>query len=291
MLDINNYVNLILTFLGKLLILRGNDETVVTIMINYNALQKVGLKKNEAKIYLTLIELGETTIIPLAKSSELPRTTCYSVLDKMIKKGLVSWVSCGAHTYFSAASPEKIKEMAIMNERKSIIQKKLAEDLIPKLSQVVEKSSRRPRIQYFTGRKGVRAIFEDLLSSGEVKDFYIGSLDYCVDAVGERFIKDWVKRRINAGIFSYGIRNKPDEILATTFKSNRRRFREIRLAPTGFESPAYICLYGKKIALITSKEEGFGLIIESEDFYKTLKSMFDVLWRNSKTWSKKIDGF
>jgi len=256
-------------------------------MISFSDLQKVGLQENEAKIYLALVELGETTVIPLAKKSGLPRTTCYVVLDRMVKKGLASQVTNGAHTYFSAASPEKINEIAITNEQRATIQRKVAEGLIPKLLQIIQKSPKGPKIQYFIGRKGARTIFEDLLSSDEVKDFYIGSLDSCVNLVGERFIKDWVKRRIKAGIFSHGIRAQQNEILATTFKSGRRKFREIRLAPEGLEFPSYLCLYGRKIAVITDEDGGFGFIIESEKINAMFKSMFKILWQNSTTWSEK----
>ncbi len=255
-------------------------------MIDIKTLKQIGIEEKEAKIYLALLELGETTVIPLSKKAGIPRTTCYSVIEKMAKKGLLSQTPRGAHTYISPASPEKIKEIAILKEQEAKVQRELAEKLIPQLTYATKKLGT-PKMQYFSGRQGVRSIFEDLLTSGEVKNYYIGSVQAVVRAVGERFMKDWVKRRVRAGIFSYGIRIKSEEGFRTTFKSSRKMLREVRFAPETFKSPLYLMIYGKKIAFITSKEENFGLIVDSEDFTKTMKSMFDVIWANSERWRKK----
>jgi sugar-specific transcriptional regulator TrmB len=250
-------------------------------------LTQLGLEENEAKIYLALLELGETTVIPLSKRAVLPRTTCYFLSDKMARKGLISQTVRGAHTYLSAASPEKIKELAILREQEAKIQRELAEKLIPKLLGLAEQTPEKPKIQYFSGKQGLRTIFEDLLTSGAVKDYYFWSVKKCIDVVGENFMKDWIKRRIKAGIFSYGIRVKSEENLSTTFKSSRKKMREIRFAPGGANFPAYLAIYGNRVAFVPSKKEGIGLIIESEDFAVTVKAIFDIVWNVSEKWNEK----
>ena len=257
-------------------------------MINIETLRQLGLKKNEAKIYLALLQLGETTIIPLSKEAELPRTTCYSVIDRMAKKGLLSKTSRGAHTYLSPASPEKIHEITISNETEAKNQRQLAEQIVPSLINFANETSGKPKIQYFSGKQGIRAIFEDLFTSEEFKSYYLGSIKKCVEIAGENFMKDWVKRKTQAGIFSYGIRIESEEELKTTFRSSRKRMRQIKFAPQGAEFPVYIAVYGKKVVFITSKKEGFGLIITSKDFAITFKSMFDIIWQASKLYKEKI---
>ena len=250
--------------------------------IDYNSLVKIGLRTKEAKIYLASLELGETTIIPLSKYAGISRTTAYVVTEKMAAKGFLSITRRGAHNYISPAPPEKLREFVIIKEQKAKNQREIAEEIIPSLLYLSSEMPNRPKVQYFSGRAGLRAIHEDLLSSGEVKDYYIGSTQEIEKTLGKRFIIDWIRRRIKAGIFSYGIRIKSQEIKEDIYKTSRRMLREIRYAPEGFESPLYTIIYGNKVAFLTSKNEGFGLIIESEDFGKTQKSMFDILWKVSK---------
>lgn len=256
-------------------------------MIDLKTLKQVGLEENEAKIYLALLELGETTVIPLSKEASLARTTCYSVIDRMANKGLLSKVTRGKHVYLSAASPEKLHEIAILNEEEAREQRKTIAKVIPQLVGLSEKAPGKPKIQYFSGRQGVRAIFEDLLTSGEVKSYYLGSVQKCVGIVGESFIKDWIKRRVKAGIFSYGVRIETEEEFTTTFKSSRKKMRQIKFAPQGADFPVYTVIYGNKVAFITSKKEGFGLILESKDFTTTFKSLFDITWQASRNYRER----
>lgn len=246
-------------------------------------LEQIGLNKQEAKIYLALLELGETTIIPLSEKADIPRTTGYVVVKEMQKKGLLSLTKKGAHVYIAASSPEKLKEIAIMREQEAKSQRELTEKIVPQLQSYSNKN-KLPQIQYFSGKEGLRAIFEDLLTSGEVKDQYVGSLEGVIGTVGEGFMKNWVKRRVTAGVFSYGVRVKSEELPLRTFRSSRKNMREIRFAPKGFESPFYTMIYGNNVAVI-STQENFGLIIRSADFALTQKSLFDVLWKASRKFS------
>lgn len=243
--------------------------------------RKLGLGKNEAKVYLALLQMGETTMAELVKRLELPRSTCYLLIESLGKKGLITQTKRGKRTYLAAASPEKLRSLVIEKEQETKEQRQFVESILPQLISLSHDKDR-PKIQYFTGKEGVKAIFEDLLTSGEVKDYYIGSLEKVVDIVGERYMKNWMHRRVEAGIFSYGVRIKTEELPARAYRSSRKMMREIRFAPKDFESPQYIAIYGDNVAMISSKGEGFGLIIKSNDLAKTQKSLFDVLWKESE---------
>ena len=52
----------------------------------------------------------------------------------------------------------------------------------------------------------------------------------------------------------------------------------MRFLPEDLEIPVLILIYGRKVGVICSKEEGSSFIIESEDFSKTMKLIFEVLW-------------
>ena len=53
-------------------------------------LQNLGFYKNEAKVYLALLELGFTSTGPLIKKTNLHRNIVYESLDKLITHGLVA---------------------------------------------------------------------------------------------------------------------------------------------------------------------------------------------------------
>jgi len=104
-----------------------------------------------------------------------------------------------------------------------------------------------------------------------------------MESVGERFFKDWIHRRVSTGVYSYGIRTREGEIAERIYAQSRKMLREVRIAPKEFRSPLCLAVYGKRVALIASKTEKIGFIIESQDFAVTVKSLFDVPWAVSTT--------
>lgn len=254
----------------------------MTTKLSKNELSKqLGIDEKEAGVYLAMLVLGECTISALTKKLGLPRSNVYLFISRLNEKGLVSQVTRGKKNYYASASPERLRSIAIENEKKAKENRENVEKILPDLS-LLANCKERPKIQYFSGKEGVKAIFEDLISSGEIKNYYIGSLEKVSDVVGERYLKDWMHRRVKAGIFSYGVRIKSEELPARTYRSSRKMMREIRYAPENFNSPFYIVIYGNRVAMVSNKQERFGLIIESRDLAQTQKSLFEVLWQASK---------
>ena len=71
-------------------------------------LQDLGLEEKEAKVYLALLSLGETTATKISKKTNLDRTLIYQLGNKLIEKGLASYIIKNNVRYFSAANPEKL---------------------------------------------------------------------------------------------------------------------------------------------------------------------------------------
>lgn len=72
-------------------------------------LKNLGFTKNEAKIYVGLLNLNEATARQIHEYTLVPRPKIYSVLDKMAKKGYVE-TRGGNPAYFRSIGPEKLAE-------------------------------------------------------------------------------------------------------------------------------------------------------------------------------------
>ena len=60
--------------------------------MNTKILEAAGLTGNEIKVYLALLELGSVTAGEILKKIEIHRGAVYDTLDKLMEKGLVSYV-------------------------------------------------------------------------------------------------------------------------------------------------------------------------------------------------------
>jgi predicted transcriptional regulator len=71
-------------------------------------LEDIGLSQNEAKVYLTLLEIGMSTAGEAAKKVKLHRTNVYDALQRLVEKGLVSYIVRLQTKYFEAAPPKDL---------------------------------------------------------------------------------------------------------------------------------------------------------------------------------------
>ena len=77
-------------------------------MDTQSTLESLGLTKNEVKTYLALLELGSVPAGPLIKKLGMHRAAVYNLLDILIEKGLVHFVSKANRKNFEALKPEKL---------------------------------------------------------------------------------------------------------------------------------------------------------------------------------------
>lgn len=57
------------------------------------ALGDVGLSKNEVKVYVALSKIGQATANKIVGNSKVHRTNVYDTLDRLVEKGLVSYLN------------------------------------------------------------------------------------------------------------------------------------------------------------------------------------------------------
>src|SRR3989344_5764194 len=79
--------------------------------MNTEILKELRLSNTEIKVYITLLELGPSLASKLSQKSKVERAVTYHILEKLIRKGLVSYVVRENRKYFSAAEPEKLKDL------------------------------------------------------------------------------------------------------------------------------------------------------------------------------------
>ena len=94
-------------------------------MEEINILTEIGLTKGQAKVYLALISLGQSSTGQIVKEAKVARSKVYEMLDKLIEKGLVNYVIKENTKYFDASNPSQIskylkeKKLELIKKRKN----------------------------------------------------------------------------------------------------------------------------------------------------------------------------
>lgn len=246
-------------------------------------LEKLGLRDEEAKAFLFLLENGEQTAGVLAKKTGLSRPSLYGFLKKMQQQGLVIESQKNGVKTFHASSQDKIE--ALLDEKIHELEQGKA-DLEKMFIQMNQGGiATIPKFQFFEGIQGVRQVLKDMLLYRDIQTKAYWPIRSMIEILGPDFFKELNRVRIQRNIYTQAIwpEHQSVDIAMHPYLGTGKTFlREIRIAPPGIDFFMGYWIYGSKTAFISSKKEGFGFIVESKELVEMLSSQFDLIWGLSK---------
>jgi HTH-type transcriptional regulator, sugar sensing transcriptional regulator len=251
--------------------------------MNKEIFKQIGFTDGETKVYLALLKLGSTTAGPLTHKSRVSRSKVYEILEKLMEKGLVSFIIKEKTKYFQAAEPSKIQDYLEKKEKEFQKQKQEFDKILPQLElqQKMEKTEKMAQI--FTGFKGIQTVHQHLFSrlkKGE-EYVYIG----IPSLQEEKYVIYWDRmhlRRIKAGInckllFNQGTDKKHLE------KRNKQKGCEARYMSIPIKTPAWIMVYKDTTAIGLPSDEEMAIEIVNQKVADSFKEYFQAFWKLSKT--------
>ena len=233
-------------------------------------LLEFGLNDKEAKTYLACLELGPSKVQDIAKLSGVGRVNTYYIIDKLIQHGLIARTYKNDVLHFVADEPEAL--VAIMERRA-----KDFKQYLPQLK-AMSKQGNRPSMRLYEGEEGIKALYEDSLTSKE-KILAWNSAEN-LEAVMPEYFHDYYKRRAKKNIHIDAILNDSPEAKEYK-KQDKELLREIRLVPQEKMSIKPECyIYENKVAFMSLREK-IGVIIESKDIADAMKRLYELAWEKA----------
>lgn len=239
-------------------------------------LKKLGMTEKEIGLYLKLLEYGESGVNNLARSLGENRTSTYSLLKAMQKKGFVSFYVKNNLKIFVPTDPGMLINQYI--DGASSLKK-----LLPELLAIHNQYGKtKPKITFYEGVDGIKQIGEILLEAPSSTRFSFMGIDKDIHPEIEKYYEeDFINRRIEAGIKYKGIvtgklpmgdKHKPTE------KGQLRELKYIDSKKLPIKIHIDIFPYNKVALYSYHKDDLMGVVIEHEDFYNTMKTVFDLAW-------------
>jgi len=246
-------------------------------------LENLGLTKGEVKVYLALIKLGPSTSGPITDKSGVSRSKVYNILEKLMQKGIVSYIIKEKTRYYQAEDPIKIKEYADKKEQEFQKRKKEIDKLIPQLKLQQKIDDSKNNIQIYKGFKGIQTITNKVyskLKKGET--FYdIGIPSFQEEKYHSYWQEEDHPKRIKLGIKVKMLFNPktPKKIL-----KNRNNYWgcEARYMPIQIETPSWFLIYKNVVVIILQEEEPIAIEIINKQIAVSFKEYFEAFWKLSK---------
>ena len=235
-------------------------------------LAELGMNGRQAKVYLSLLQLGSASAIELAKHTGFKHPTVYDVLDVLKARHLVSESFSGGRKRFCAEDPANLLE--IEKRRRTAL-----DAALPGLRELFLGGTRRPRIHFYSGPEAQYEVDEGLLNVKSGEYFYFGSVKEMFERNTEQYLAEFYRRRIARGIWSNAIRNPSKEIPLDYMQPGEANLRRVRYLPDPIsEDIAGLYIYDEKIAVISAVKENYAVIIESHDLFVLVKTIWHYLW-------------
>src|SRR3989344_1539367 len=170
-------------------------------MIEEN-LSKLGFSPSEIKIYLHLLKNGSSYTNKISSETKINRTNVYEALDRLVSKGVASFIVKNKIKWFEAKSADSLLSIIKVKEEEFKTAKTNILDEIKKLNQI--KSDKKPlEATVFSGKKGLRMIFEEILETRKPISLIAAQLQF-KDYFGPYF-ELWHKERIERKILQRSI--------------------------------------------------------------------------------------
>ncbi len=250
------------------------------MVMDERLLQDIGLTNGESKVYLALLNLGETKTGELAKKSQVSSSKIYKILDRLEKKGIVGHVLKGKIKYFSATNPKRIIDY--IEEKEKILESKKQEikKIIPEIEKILNNSENKSQAVIYEGFKGVTNLFRNILDDlKKGEEYFVLGATYGEVKGLRDFFQNYHLKRNEKGIKLKMLANlEVKENIEPSTKKNA----EIKYLPQYLATKMEIVFYKNKSFIVIWTENPTAFLIQNTESTKSFKSYFDALWKIAK---------
>ncbi|MEK6918220.1 MAG: helix-turn-helix domain-containing protein [Nanoarchaeota archaeon] len=235
-----------------------------------SVLEEIGLNKGEAKVYLALLELGESKVGPIIDKSGLVSSVVHVNINKLVENGLASYIKKGKIKFYKAVSPKQILDFIKEKEKKLL-------EIIPFLEEKQKKSEGKEEAEIFEGIKGITSMLNLIIeNSKKGEEFFLFATD--MEEKQKEIQEFWEK---------YDLKRKEKRLIVKGIAPKKLRHlfakREVlKMKYTNSPLLSSITIFQDKVATISFGEKPVGYLIKSKQVSEMYKNYFRKMWKSIK---------
>lgn len=228
----------------------------------------LGLSEVEAEAYTASLRLGGAPASSIAKEMDIKRTTIYTILKTLTRKGFVSVYSQKNKRVYHAIAPQKLPK---------ILEKKLnsLNEIIPLLTSIKKSGSHPFGLRTIETKDELENFYNEVLDEYKNKEYYAIGNTTAWEEIDPDFFKKYRKQRATNKI-------KTKLLLSSDSKSinpvDKSLLREFKYLPSKYKFKSTIDIFNDKILIISPELSSLAIVIEVPVMVDVFKSIFEILW-------------
>lgn len=247
--------------------------------MNTTIYESLGLSPNEAKIYESLVETGESGISAIAINAKIHRRNAYDAIHRLIDKGLVFEIFSASENRYNAVDPDKLSEL--LAEKQVELEK-----ILPQLKHKFTHRFAPEEAYIYRGYEGLKNVWHDIVRIGEPV-YTLGAkgqwLDPRLEAARKAFFAGMKKKKIKHFLlFDAEVKKElPGFIEKLDFA------KEFRFLPKEYSTNSVINVFGNYVVTYTGttigkiQEDAVIFVLHSKDLAESYRKWFWYMWGES----------
>jgi len=234
-------------------------------------LTNIGLTKNQAATYFEILKHPGESAGKIAKNLSIDRSFTYGIINSLIDKGLVSYITKDNARLYYASDPENL--LKDFEEKKSKIK-----EIVYELKNIKDKSKTENSVLVYEGKAGLKAFVKDILESDNILTFGGGGSLNLFETLKYEYpyyLKKIKEKRIKGKLLT-SPKNK--QILEKMYAKSKVKIETFE----GLESGVSFSIFKNKLSIYSAEEKPLVIIIENEDISKAFKNYFNLVWNFAK---------
>ena len=245
-------------------------------------LEALGFDKNEAKVYVSALQLGETTVGDLVRQSGLHKQLVYNAAEKLQEEGLLNIAQVRGRRHFMAADPSLLEQR--IEERLGVVR-----GLLPALYSVANVKRKRDVVRTFQGQVAVQQHYQQSMrTQPEGKPLFITGVG------GQHFFEIWKEEssqyvqleqaRIERNILLkllFFVENQ--KAIADLPGITERKLIAVRTFQDGNQSPIDFAVWHTHVTLVLYGKEPHAIDIVGEHIVTAFRTYFELMWKQSNS--------
>jgi len=246
-------------------------------------LEELGLTKSEIKVYLSLLELGDSTRGDIVNKSGIAGSKVYENLEKLQNKGLVSIYTKNKIKHFKPTNPKQL--MYYVEEKKEELREieQNTKAILPQLLSQFQASKEEQEVELLTGLKGLEIWFREQveqLKKGEC-NYVIGGTRGTQEEHITAFFQKIHRMREKKGIKTKMLYNDWQK-KTTEERYGSQIFKHSTTRYISHSNPVSVNIYKDRTLIIIFGKKLSAIHIKSQDVANSFLEYFNILWKQSK---------
>ena len=244
--------------------------------MDLQALKELGLSEGQIKVYASVLDLGAANLNSIHEKTGIERRNIYDILNKLIERGMVSYIVEKGKKVYQCTSPSNIAEEV---KAKQAALKSLEGEL-PKIRSLFELSKPKIRAEIYRGNESLKALLNEALEHKAT--YWIGGNSGVENTSLKNWFRHWMERRVEKNIMMYDLVDYGTHLEGLTpnnVSKHKKNYYKHCALPKELVSPMVVLIFGDKVAQILWSEQSFAFVIESKEITDSFMIYFKYFWR------------